>query len=53
MGYGLYSQYSMHGDQNLNYEYNIHLPDKQFQLKLEALCSPMVFAKELIIANGH
>lgn len=50
MGYRLYQQFGNFGDQNLNYDYNITLPDKQIQLKLEALCRPLVVSRELTIA---
>ncbi|RYE21512.1 MAG: hypothetical protein EOP45_09465 [Sphingobacteriaceae bacterium] len=50
MGYRLYQQYSNIGDQNLNYGYNINLPAKQLQKKLEVLCRPLVVSRELITA---
>ena len=48
IGYRLYQQFGNWGDQNLNYDYNMKLPVKQLQLKLEALCRPMVVSRELI-----
>lgn len=50
MGYRLYQQFGNMGDQNLNYEYNLNLPVKQLQLKLEVLCRPLVVSRELTIA---
>jgi hypothetical protein len=50
-GYRLYAQFGNRGDQNVNYDYNKNLPDKQMQLKLEVLCRPMVNIKELTLAS--